>query len=93
MNEQNPYEPISSEPAKQLKRIRWLRRFAILNCVIFSIPVLCAFATYLVLEANGIHFSGLSVTMGTELGMLLIAYVAIPNSIMFALWLRNRRST
>jgi len=92
MNEQNPYEPILREPAKPARRIRWLRRFAVLNCVFFSIPVLCALAAYLVLEANGIHFSGLSVTMGTELGVLLIAYVAIPNSIMFALWLRNRRS-
>ena len=92
MNEQNPYETISSEPAKPLKRIRWLRRFAILNCVIFSIPVLGAFAAYLVLEANDMHVSGVSVAMGTELVVLLIAYLAIPNSIMFALWLRNRHS-
>jgi len=75
MNEQNPYKPILSEPAKPLKRIRWVRRFAILNCVIFSIPVLGAFAAYLVLEANGIYFSGVSVTMGTELVVLLVAYV------------------
>ena len=92
MNEQNPYEPISSEPAKPLKRIQWLRRFAILNSLIFSIPVICVFAAYLVLEANGIHFSGVSLAMGTELVVLLIAYLAIPNSIMFALWLRNRHS-
>ena len=93
MNEQNPYETISSEPAKPLKRIRWLRRFAILNCVIFTSPVVCAVAANLFLEANGIFFSGVSVTMGTELAVLLVAYLAIPNSIMFALWLRNRRWT
>ena len=92
MNDPNPYEPILSEPAKPLKRIRWLRRFATLNCVIFSIPVLCAFAAYLVLKANGIHFSGASVAKGAELVFLLIAYLAIPNSIMLVLWLRTRRS-
>jgi len=92
MNEQNPYEPILSEPAKPLKRIRWLRRFAKLNCVIFSIPVLGAFAAYLVLEANGIYFSGVSVTMGTELVVLLVAYLVIPNSVMFVLWLSTRGS-
>ena len=91
MNERNPYEPISSEPAKPLKRIRWLRRFAILNCVIFSIPVLGAFAAYLVSEANGMHVSGVSVAMRAELGILLIAYLAIPNSIMVFAWLRTRR--
>jgi len=92
MYEQNPYEPISSEPAKPLKRIRWLRRFAILNCVIVSIPVLGAFAAYFVSEANGMHVSGVSVAMGAELFILIIAYLAISNSIMFALWFRTGRS-
>ncbi len=87
MNEPNPYEPMLSEPATPLKRIRWLRRFVVLNSVIISIPVLCAFAAYLVLEANGIYFSGVSVTMGTELAVLLVAYLVIPNSVMFVLWL------
>jgi len=92
MDDQNPYEPILSEPATPLKRIRWIRRFAVLNCVIFLIPVICAFAVYVDSEAKGFHFSGVSVTMGAELVVLLIAYVAIPNFIMFALWLRNRHS-
>ncbi len=92
MNEQNPYKPMLSEPAKPLKRIRWVRRFSILNCVIFSIPLLGAFAAYLVSEANGIHISGVSVAVGTELAVVLIAYLAIPNFIMIALWLRTRRS-
>ncbi len=50
--------------------------------MIFSIPVLGVFAAYLVAEANGMHVSGVSGAMGAELGALLIAYVAIPNSIM-----------
>ena len=73
MNEQNPYQPISREPAKLLTRIRWLRRIAILNCVIFSIPVLGAFAVYVDSKAKGMHFSGVSKAMGTELVVLLIA--------------------
>ena len=91
MNEQNPYEPKSSEPAIPLRRIPWLRCFAILNCVIVSIPVLGAFAAYLVSEANDMQVSGVSVTMGAELGVLLNFYVAIPNSLMFFAWLRAPR--
>ena len=83
---------MSSEQLKPLKRIRWLRRFAILNSLILTIPVLGAFGAYLVLEANDMHVYGVSVAMGTELVVLLIAYLAIPNAIMFALCLRNRHS-
>ena len=89
----NPYQPTLSGSTKPLKIIRWFRRLAILNGVLFLVPVVCALATYLVLEANGIWLSGVSGVMGTELAILLIAYLAIPNSIMFALWLRSRRSS
>ena len=93
MNEQNPYQPTLSEPAKPLKGIRWLRRFAILNIAIFLIPVLCAIAAYFVLVANGMQLSGVSGVMGTELVILLFAYLAIPNSILFALRFRSRPSS
>ena len=87
----NPYEPTLSGSTKPLKGIRWFRRFAILNSVILLVPVACAFAAYLVLESNGIGISGVSGVMGTELAILLIAYLAIPNSIMVALWISSRR--
>ena len=88
----NPYHPTLSGTTQLLKGIRWFRRFAILNGVLFLVPVVCALATYLVLEANGIWLSGVSGVMWTELAILLIAYLAIPNSIMFALWISSRRS-
>ncbi len=89
----NPYQPTLSGTTKPLKGIRWFRRFAILNGVLFLVPVVCALAAYLVLAANGHWLSGVSGVTGTELAILLIAYLAIPNSIMFALWLRSRRSS
>ena len=89
----NPYQPTLSGSTKPLKGIRWFLRFAILNGVFLLIPVVCAVAAYLVLEANGIGLSGVSGVMGTELAILLIAYLAIPNSIMVALWLKSRRSS
>ncbi len=89
----NPYQPTLSESTKPLKVIRWFRQFAILNSVILLVPVVCALAAYLVLAANGIHLSGVSGEMGSELVFLLIAYFAIPNSIMIALWLRSRSSS
>ena len=88
----NPYQPTLSESTKPLKVIRWFRRFAVLNSVILLVPVVCALAAYLVLAANGIHLSGVSGVMGMELAILLIAYLAIPNSIMFALWISSRGS-
>ncbi len=88
----NPYQPTLSGSTKPLKGIRWFRRFAILNSVLFLVPVVCALAAYLVLEANGIWLSGVSGPMGT-LAILLIAYLAIPNSIMVALWISSRRSS
>ena len=89
----NPYQPTLSGSTKPLKGIRWFRRFAILNGVLFLVPVVCALATYFILEANGIGLSGVSGVMGTELAILLIAYLAIPNSIMIALWMSSRRSS
>ena len=89
----NPYQPTLSGSTKPLKGIRWFRRFAILNGVLFLVPVVCALATYFILEANGIWLSGVSGVMGTELAILLIAYLAIPNSIMVALWMSSRRSS
>jgi antibiotic biosynthesis monooxygenase (ABM) superfamily enzyme len=89
----NPYQPTLSGTAKPLKGIRWFRRFAILNGVLFLVPVVCTLATYFILEANGIWLSGVSGVMGTELAILLIAYLAIPNSIMVALWMSSRRSS
>ncbi len=88
----DPFKPILSESSRPLKSIHWLRRFAILNGVLFLVPVVCALAVYLVLEENGIGISGVSGVMGIELAVLLIAYLAIPNSIMFAFCLRSRRS-
>ena len=88
----NPYQPSLSGITKTSKGIRWFRRFAILNGVLLLVPVVCALAADLVLEANGIGLSGVSGVMGTELAILLIAYFAIPNSIMVVLWLRSRRS-
>ena len=88
----NPYEPTLSGSTKPLKGIRWFRRFAILHCVLFLFPVVSALAAYLVLKANGIGLSGVSGVMGMELAILLIAYFAIPNFIMIALWLSSRRS-
>ncbi|MCY2984375.1 MAG: hypothetical protein NTY15_12175 [Planctomycetota bacterium] len=82
----NPYQPTLSGSTKPLKGIRWFRRFAILNGVLLLVPVVCALAAYLVLVANGIGLFGVSGPMGT-LAILLIAYLAIPNSIMFALWI------
>jgi hypothetical protein len=89
----DPYKPTLSESSRPLKSIHWLRRFAILNGVLFLVPVVCPLAAYLVLEANGISISGVSGAMGMELAVLLIAYLAIPNSIMFAFCLRSRRSS
>ena len=88
----NPYHPTMSGSTKPLKGIRWFRRFAILNSVILLVPLVCALAAYLVLSANGIWLSGVSGAIGT-LAILLIAYLAIPNSIMFALWISFRRSS
>jgi hypothetical protein len=89
----NPYQPTEIEPKRPLKRIRWYRRFAILNGVLILVPLVCALAANLILAANGVHLSGVSGVMGLELARLLFAYFAIPNSIMFALWLSSRRSS
>ena len=86
----NPYHPTLSGTTQPLKGIRWFRRFAILNGVLLLVPVVCALAAYLVLAANGIGLFGVSGPMGT-LAILLIAYLAIPNSIMVALWMMSRR--
>jgi hypothetical protein len=88
----NPYHPTLSGTTQPLKGIRWFRRFAILNSVILLVPAVCALAAYLVLSANGIWLSGVSGVTGT-LAILLIAYLAIPNSIMVALWIISRRSS
>ena len=89
----DPYKPILSESSRPLKSTRWLRRFAILNGVIVLVPVICALAASLVMEANGIGISGVSGVMGIELAALLLVYLAIPNSIMFAWCLKSRRSS
>ena len=89
----NPYQPTVIESTKPLNGIRWLRRFVILNCLILSVPLVCALAAYLILEANGVHLSGVSGAMGTELVIMFLVYLAMPNSIMVALWLSSRRSS
>ena len=89
----NPYQPTLIWATKPLKGIRWFRRFAILNSVVLLVPLVCALAAYLVLSAKGIWLSGVSGVMGIELAILLIAYFAIPNSIMVALWMSSRRSS
>jgi hypothetical protein len=88
-----PYKPILSESSRPWKSIHWFHRFAILNGIIVLVPVFCALVAYLVMEANGIGISGVSGVMGIELAVLLIVYLAIPNSIMFAWGLRSRRSS
>ena len=87
----NPYQPTLSGTTKPLKCIRWFRRFAILNGVLFLVPVVCALAVYFVLEAIGIGLSGVYGVMGTELAILLLVYLTIPNTIMFTWWMRSRR--
>jgi hypothetical protein len=89
----NPYQPTLSGSTKPLKGIRWFRRFAILNSVILLVPAVCALAAYLVLAANGNWLSGVSGVKEMELAILVVAYLAIPNFIMIALWLRFRRSS
>ena len=89
----NPYQPTLSDSAKSLKGIRWLRRFAVLNGLMIFIPVLFVVIACLVMAANDVYVSGVALNSAIELVRLIIAYFAIPNCIMLAIWHWTRRSS
>lgn len=102
MNERvNPYEPASPDLTDLRRDSRWRRRFVILNLLLFGVPCLLLLIGFLSLavemvresQANGgdpvtIQHSYFDYT-GPSLSLLL-AYVVLPNSLMFSCFMASR---
>lgn len=93
MSLDNPYKPTQIERSSPTKSTRWLHRFAVLNGLMIFIPVLFAVIACLVMAANDVYVSRVSLNSAIELVLLIIAYFAIPNCIMLAIWHWTRRSS
>lgn len=71
----------------------WLRRFVVLNAVLFGMPILLMAATWLALSANGMQLSGTSGNVGLATLTVAGCYFIVPNLVMVLVWTIGRNRT
>ena len=93
MKEDNAYAAVSIDATGATPKDQWLRRFIVLNALLFGLPVLFIVTAYFMLAANNTEISGLSGTMSFGVLAVAAAYIVLPNvcMLLILIFIRARR--
>ena len=85
--------PQSFDATGATPKDQWLRRFVVLNALLFGLPALSIVIAYFKLAANNTEISGSSGTMSFGVLAVAAAYFVLPNVCMLLIlaFIRARR--